>query len=291
MDLKDIDITISFSGHNVKKFLILAIESFLHFFPGSEDKIVVFDDGSTDGTKEFLTEKGIKVITWTIDKSVLDVEHRGYITPPVRVNNIVTEIMKQVNTKYLFVNDSDVIFVNDQFLNHYLQNVDKYKVFGIKSVYVFNTTHYEKNDPEIDVLREKYKNHFEILDDVKNPFNGWKILPKIPQNHMFVDLDYLKSMNLLYDCLDDKAYSNKLGNLVDSGVDFYCKLKDNNVPVFEINNAFLQDVIHFHGINMDVHLGTESHPMYRIPLIEQALSYDFVQDILKKYNMNLYSLK
>jgi hypothetical protein len=42
---------------------------------------------------------------------------------------------------------------------------------------------------------------------------------------------------------------------------------------------------------MDVHLGTESHPMYRIPLIEQALSYDFVQDILKKYNMNLYSLK
>ena len=58
------NITIAFSGYNIKDFAILAIESFLLLNPDMRKNIVYFDDESTDGTKEELESRGIRVITW-----------------------------------------------------------------------------------------------------------------------------------------------------------------------------------------------------------------------------------
>ena len=67
------DITILFSGYNIKWLAVLAIESFLYFNPDLRKNVVYFDDESDDGTKKELKSRGIRVITWLpqIKKSLI----------------------------------------------------------------------------------------------------------------------------------------------------------------------------------------------------------------------------
>jgi glycosyltransferase involved in cell wall biosynthesis len=82
----------------------------LNFYPELRDNIVVFDDNSTDGTREWLESKHIKIINWNYYKQqieeLLDINKSGTLHKScVSHSYMIKELLQQVITKYLFVID------------------------------------------------------------------------------------------------------------------------------------------------------------------------------------------
>ncbi|MFW6007924.1 MAG: glycosyltransferase, partial [archaeon] len=96
------------------------------FYPNLKDNIIVFDDNSTDGTKEWLEQKHIKMITWKYYKHLLSKDIPGKnLNHTKRISLMNSEIMIQTNTKYLLINDSDVVFLRSGFIEQYLNLVNE----------------------------------------------------------------------------------------------------------------------------------------------------------------------
>ena len=106
--------TVLVLGHNVKHFVSLAIESLLSVSKFKREQILYFDDLSTDGSIEEMKSRNIKCISWdkeTYDEFMSNEEINKSL--PIRVSAILNSAYKQINTEYVFIIDSDDIFLQD----------------------------------------------------------------------------------------------------------------------------------------------------------------------------------
>lgn len=131
-----------FSGHNIKYFSILAMESFSKRCKVNKKQIIYFDDFSTDGTKEELEKRGFSVITW--DKEIYDKFSRSEFNEnlEVRIDQIILSVTKTVHSRYICFIDGDTFChknILDLILNHiFLKDMSskQFDVFGfVKSSY------------------------------------------------------------------------------------------------------------------------------------------------------------
>jgi hypothetical protein len=144
------------------------------------------------------------------------------------------DIFSQVKTKYLLLNDGDVFFFN-YFLEDYIKLLKQdYKVIVPVSSLgntVFEYDKYEKILPDgyLDEL-DKYN-----VQPSKSA-NGKLLLHRAHLFHGLVDLDYLKSIGMLFDPLDD-PYLEVLSfpAVCDSGTLFYRDLRKKNVKIYPLD--------------------------------------------------------
>ena len=227
------NLTISFSGYNIKNYLQLAIKSLLYFHPEVKECIVVFDDNSTDGTKEWLEENGIKRITWSgkyddiIDNLTL------------RINYIYREIFEQCNTKYLFNLDGDIIFIN-KFMNLLEYHILNNDIIG----YVDTCGYISKNTINKDIFK-KYS-HLSTYD-----IRDIKTFQRIWPGFMYLNLDKFKAYDIIFDNHLDLEYNNYLQDGIDfcfdSGVDMYHNVISKDFKLHYLNNTPLNIYYHFCG--------------------------------------------
>ncbi len=237
--------TIAFSGHNIKWYAVLAVESFLLLYPDMRKNIVWFDDESTDGTKDELEKRGIKVITWSesAKKAFADMAGTGIFTDhtqklSTRVCYIMRDIMEQVETKYIMFNDGDVAFKKGGFLEEYFECIKQgYKIVADKEFSNYPAFHHDriKNC-------KKFDYYCRFVQD--SPYNeGYFVSPRVHLLHTFMDLEYFKSINLLGDALEPEVIEVMMGGLVDTGTDFYHKIVDLNIPAKWIDSSKVLDII------------------------------------------------
>lgn len=237
--------TVAFSGHNIKWFAVLATESFLKFYPQMRENVVYFDDDSTDGTREELEKRGIKVITWSDEirsgfQKLLDERFFDDFTQTVssRVCFIMTDIMKQVNTKYLLMNDGDVVFKKGGFLEGYFEKFKEgNKIVGHKEFPLFDKY-------ELDNLKDKKRFEYYTRFVIQSPEVPSKLAsPRVHLLHTMIDLDYFKEINILGDDLTPENIEMMYGGIVDTGTDFYHKVVDNNIPAYWIPTEYVYKIL------------------------------------------------
>lgn len=106
--------TFVISGHNTRYLTALACES-LHLNGNiPKEQIVYFDDFSTDGSREEMESRGFHVITWTKEffEAFYSIEElRDDLA--VRVGQIVSCILHQIDTEYVCFFDNDLIHTGD----------------------------------------------------------------------------------------------------------------------------------------------------------------------------------
>jgi len=105
--------TFVLSGHNIKWFAVLGLESLIKQSRLDRSQVLYFDDFSTDGTREELESRGIKVISW--DKAIFRNFKHSVLREDlcVRVDQIITCICRQIETKYVCVLDGDTAYSGD----------------------------------------------------------------------------------------------------------------------------------------------------------------------------------
>lgn len=208
------ELTISFSGYNIKENLEIAINSFLKLYPFLKSNIIVFDDNSNDGTKEWLEEKGIKRISWTSYKEFAkEVE---FISTTLYCNLIVREIIDQTKTKFLMMNDGDVIFY-DYFL-------DKYKNL-IQDYYILAPIGGE--DLTDNLRNAALQDRINLITDPNQ-----KIYFRIWQGHLMLNLEELKNREIYYDPLLLEYYIDNFQ--IDSGANFLYEVVQKEIPFFNL---------------------------------------------------------
>lgn len=209
------DLTIAFSGYNIREYLELSINSLLHFYPHYKDKIIVFDDNSTDDTKEWLRYNNIKRISWKNEYDLSNTSETGY-----RIGCIFNEIFNQCETRYLMLNDGDVVFF-DYFKYNYSELIYKYPI-------LITTT----NIPE-----QSYDLQFKKYDILyyNNEYN--RVFPY----HMLLDMKYIRNNIENFDRLTEewKFLCNKL----DLGADFYYQILSKGLKFKEL--YFTNYIYHF----------------------------------------------
>lgn len=232
------NLTITFSCYNILPYLRVSIISFLKLYPHLKENIVVFDDDSTDGTKEWLEKEGIKRITWSDKYRLLITKHYSTIDKSSNsliylVGCLMNDIMSQVNTKYIMINDGDVVFTRP-FLYEYEALIKS----GHRAL-TSNTPHGAElyNDSRFFDYKYKFGAEYEpLLSEDGNEF------VRAHQYHGLFDLEYLKSIGMLHDRVElielAKAQSIPTHEyttpIVDTGLDFLAQLRNNNVPNYDL---------------------------------------------------------
>lgn len=218
------------------------MNSLLYFHPEVKNRIVVFDDNSTDGTKEWLQANSIKRITWSGKYNrYTDNYTQRFGTCMSYWNDImIKDICDQVYTKYILINDGDVVFT-DKFLNNYseLININNRKALLVISNFMDELYNRKPFCDTVDAknLQDKYKI---ILNQHQNKLHRVHIF------HGLLDLDYFKNNNIVFDTIDDKNYINMIAPIpiVDGGVDFYYQLLVNNIEYYTL--PYWKDINSFH---------------------------------------------
>lgn len=235
------NLTVAFSGHNIREFSILAIKSFLHFYPNMVNNIVYFDDLSTDGTKEELESMGIRVITWSSDlKNQFDklmeenIFDTGIHSLIVRCDFIVKDILRQCKTRFIFVSDGDVLFLNGGFLENYIQNCT-----GVGSVVVETckgATHNLR-------VNNKFYDSYVKLAKFENDTVRFK---RIHLLHSLLDL-YNLDINYHINNLFDTDYIKFLdGKLADVGSDILEYCNANSIDYYSIPQDYeFSNILHW----------------------------------------------
>lgn len=218
------DLTIAFSGHNIKEFAIVAIESFLLLYPDMRGNVVYFDDESTDGTATELESRGIRVITWSdklrqVYSNLFEnnVFKSGVHALVVRCDFIAKEILRQCETKFLLINDGDVVFLHGGFLEEYFSRISSNDLgivtLGKCNYYTYGTPqdtnrYYKKFSKNI--CTDGYFKRVYLLHSLLN-------IDKIPLNDLLTnlhDLDYINCMNGVFaDVGSDLLYLSQELNL------------------------------------------------------------------------------
>ena len=158
------NLTIAFSGYNIKWVAVGAIESFLYNYPQLRNNIVYFDDESTDGTKEELESRKIKVISWKYKKSEYEklVNKFNNENISVRINAMIQDIALQTNTKYLLLCDGDTFFSASNSIDSFISDIlEGNKFVGFKGNHKLDV-----NDPIFNELKKEQNSYY--LDIIKN---------------------------------------------------------------------------------------------------------------------------
>ena len=282
------NITIAFSGFNIKDFAILAMESFLLQYPEMRNNIIYFDDNSTDGSVEAIRDNGIKVITWTdywenkYLKYKRDLLRNSTQEASARVCFIMREIMEQTHTKYLLINDGDVVFLEGGFIEKYMEQFRA----GSKIVFREEKSVYPKTSSIRDgeACPEVYEYYKKYETDIKPNNNrlmqeeiegGVCCAPRAHMLHIAIDLDYLKSIDMLGDRLNEHTFILMNGGLVDTGTDFYHRIKENNTPCSYISNEELfKTILHWGWLSSSNRISMNNHNLRR----------DFLEELKRKLN-------
>ena len=161
------NLSIVFTGYNIMEYLQLAVYSLLEFYPQFKKSIVIFDDNSTDDTVNWCKKEGFKIISWKKNNylsnfkkydNIIDIfeKQQGYsINASYRNSAIIKEIFYQINTKYMMLNDGDILFMNPGFMEEYDTLLDK----GFKVIAPFEKYDYGWNYFAT-YFTEKMKNKF-----------------------------------------------------------------------------------------------------------------------------------
>ena len=289
--------TIAFSGFNMRYFAVVAIESFLLHYPEMRKNIVYFDDNSTDKTVKDLERRGIKVISWSekakkgfnqwVEKDYFNNVTQNLST---RVSYIMNDIMEQVDTKYLFFSDGDVIFKKGEFLEKYLEDIlDVNLVFHEESsAYDFENKENMKKEAIQNGFEEslKYYEKYEFISKEKeNTYNSLRF----HYLHSLVDLSYLKENNLMGDRLDKRNIDVMHGGIVDTGTDFYHRMMEHGIKYKTIDHEYVfRTIYHFGWIsssNRDIDLQNANSVRNQVQEIKNILSEKEIENVLRRINI------
>jgi len=238
--------TIAFSGYNIKSIVLLAIESFLKMYPSMKSQIIFFDDFSTDGTAAALKLRGIKVITW--DNSLLE-KYNQYVkdnphwsnvqTLSVRVSFILENIIRQTPTDYLLLNDGDVIFKNNNFLERFFQ-------LSKEADIIYQQDHLHNMEGAQKELFNKIKDKYKLLilkEEDKN-YVTWRMF----HCHIFMNIKKLKEFNITSDMLDNETVQLLEGGIFDTFSDFTFRAISSPNLKTKNENILHQNILHFGSI-------------------------------------------
>lgn len=223
-------LSIVFSGKNISYEIQFAINSFLYFYPYLKKNIIIFDDYSTDDTLEWAKENDIRVITWS-DKykhfaSNYNEIYKDKLCYSYKVDVMYNDIMEQITTKYLLLNDGDIFFC-DYFLEDFFNYIkDGSKIVGnietIGGDLLSNEIYKEK-------CGEDYIKRFERL--LVGYRNELPILQRFHLFHALIDIEYLKSINMGIDDLNDSNLEFlSFPPVCDSGMNFTINVFEKEIP-------------------------------------------------------------
>lgn len=242
-------ITVAFSGYNIKNTILLAVESFLKMYPSMKSQIIYFDDYSTDSSVISLKARGIKVITW--DKSLLQQYNEYVINNPqwtdvqtlsVRVSFIIENISKQTTTDFLLLNDGDVMFKNNNFLEHYVE-------LSKEADIIYQKDHLENFVGLQDNLFEaiKLKCPQIIFAETKKKYITWRMF----HSHIFMNLKKLKKAGITSDLLNNETLQMLEGNIYDTFSNFSFRASTSHDIKIKEEKIINQNIIYFGSISCE----------------------------------------
>ncbi len=228
------NLTITFSGFNIKNYLRLAIESLLAVHPELKDNIVVFDDNSTDGTSTMLKEMSIKRISW-LPEFYSDVENyqKNFGSCMAHYTNlIIYNIMKQINTKYALINDGDVVFLSP-FLYDYINLIQDRKALIVCET-LTNFENFKKKSAEVPGVTEDYINKYSLL------VRPCGTLYRAHLWHGLLDLSFLKDSGIYFDDIFDEQYTKLIAPvpIADGGLNFFYSIESNKIKYLDLNEHY-----------------------------------------------------
>lgn len=233
------NITIAFTVYNSLNFLKLAIFSFIEKYPEYKKSILVFDDDSTDKTKEWLDREKIKHTTWNsftyvrnmdIYKKFLKLNSASSINLSLRNSFMVSNLLSQISSKYVLLNDADIIFLKPNFLEEYSNIVQN----NIKIIAPIEHTGYNwglnKHIPEKNI--PSYLGKYNILYNYNND-----TMIRFHFCHALIDLDYFKSQNLLFDDITDSMFIKHCLNrtILETGSGISYEIFSRKIPYYNIS--------------------------------------------------------
>ncbi len=304
------NVTIQFTSRDIKPFLQLQIYSFLTFYPDLKDNIVVFDDDSTDGTREWLESENINIIGWDCYKerinTLLDVEKSGTLHKScVSHSFMIKELMRQITTKYLFVIDQDLITLSPGWLEKFYNKQEKTGQVSIMNNRTYSTKLFTDNwengltDDEI----EYYSQFKELLiDEGKTKDNDLNnIIKSADLSFTLFNLQKIRENELFFDD-DDIQFYKKIGvGYVDTGISFLLRQKKQGLIILDTDDIinlsdyyYKQDeYFHFSQIQTQQRISTiESYSKILSGVKELYLSHttdeerNFIKDIVEKYKID-----
>lgn len=255
--------TLQISGRNILPFIKLNITSLLYYYPEIKNNIVVFDDNSTDGTREWLEDQNISVISWKyfnyddINQLYDPYQSNGSI---YRISCILEEIFGQQTTDKLIIMDGDQFIIKKGIIEKQIYSLTHNQdVFQVKNSY--NYVEQKTASQSVEQL-ELYKRFIEkfpnftltkvnettiesILKVLNLNINDISIInfDRIHPYFLQVNLNKMKDNNIYF----DNAYENKyfLLNKLDTGILFLENLKQNNISIEYQNDIINNFVFHF----------------------------------------------
>lgn len=280
------DVTIAFSGHNIKEFAILAIESFLLHYPDLRSNILYFDDESTDGTAEALENRCIKVVTWDSDmlnsyqkfsKLKLPNDNKvGYVS--ARVSYIMNQLMRMCSTKYLLILDGDVVITSDGLLELMLDELED----NILVCQASNTGKGIECPLNLSKeLEEYYMRYVNVFDEAYHS-------PRIYFLCCLLNMQQIKDLEIYGDRLDYAHLICMSGNIVDTGTDFYHRLMDTNTKFSFINFEIRDYLYHWGWLSSSMREVTGVSEDHRLSIQELMYKTDntILSDIMKSVSIN-----
>lgn len=245
------EISVYFSGHNIRPFAVLAIKSFLLHYPELKDSIYYFDDDSTDGTVDELKELGIKITTWTPAlKRQFDTQLRESLFPEgiksmiIRCDYLFKDILSQCNTRYLLVQDGDTVTLNRGFLEDYINSGKAISASTSESVSTISQQVLVSKNP----LYQIYKQYANIE-------NGKVVFSRVHPYHVFFD-------TISFDFKDCKV--NLTSNL-------------SNTDYLAFNNGILMDV----GSDLLDYVTNHSVDFNRTDLCNTVYHWSWISSIMR----------
>jgi glycosyltransferase involved in cell wall biosynthesis len=225
------DVTIAFSGYNIKDMAVLAIESFLMLNPNMRKRIMYFDDESTDGTREELEKRGIRVITWIPEireqYENFKIKHNtGNLG--IRVSFINHCILSQVNTTYLYLSDGDMIFFQNIFMDMVRKMlVRKATVVGyLRGCYIATS---ENEHIRKDYIKEIYDLGLLFVERENGSMSFFA--DRIYLNQVLMDIKTLKDNGIYLDNLEI------ITPFDDTGLAFYKLVLGKNIRFLQMDDS------------------------------------------------------
>lgn len=240
------DITVAFSGYNIKNMALLSIDSLLKIYPQMRSQIVYFDDFSPDGTKKELRSRGIRVIGW--DKALLNQYNDIVSVDPgwgivqklsTRVSFIIENIIRQTKTDYLLLNDGDVIFLREGIL----EDFESLATEGFDVVYEKQNTFNDKGPSVrrvVDYINAKYGAK---VNENSELYRYWRMA----HSHIFLNVKKLKEKGITSDTLSFDTLKYMEGGIYDTFVDFSNRIADSGCFKIKEIQIFGKNVLHFGG--------------------------------------------
>lgn len=204
------DVTVSFSGYNIKDIALLSIKSFIKNYSRSKAKIVYFDDCSTDGTAEELEKLNVKVITWRNKDYINYLESDRYTElenygtkVTIRCGLINNEIMEQCDTKYLYINDGDLVHHKRGSFETHFRNISNGNIHSIPCYSNDDVFLYCDDKEYIEYLEEinRLGSGLGKIYDINSELEEIKFL-RFYLNNAIIDVEYLKERGIQLEKFD-----------------------------------------------------------------------------------------